>query len=148
MFLNPRAQSLASSIAPPLLPPPLNQQERDRAAHIHTEQHTRWVDSASAADLGSFVPLHAVEPPKQSLKQTPTAADAPAPLPASARSPLRSLDNHATTTPKITPNLTPATASLRPSSPSRLTRALVMAAAAAPTSPFVPRREEFAENQK
>lgn len=84
------------------------------------EQHTRWVDSASADDLGSFVPpLHSVEFSKPTaaadalLTVDPTAT--PTPLPASARAPLRSLDNHMAT-PKMSPRLTSATAVL-PSSP-------------------------------
>lgn len=113
----------------PLLTPLLTytRQEKDRAAHIETEAHVKWVDTASAFDLAAFVPLPPQQPPPALTPRPPPPA-----LDKTERTPL------------ATPGPTPATALLLASSPPPR---LWVTPPAAAGSPVVPRREQF-EDEK
>jgi hypothetical protein len=133
-------------------------QEKDRAAHIQTTIHKRWVESASAFALAAFAPLLS-EPTTQpeeegggdggarSSAHSPTQPPAslpPPPPPPPVQTPLlrrKPIDPHHVTPATPTPGPTPQTMPLRPSMPTHEGRAV----AAGAGSPVVPRKEQFAE---
>lgn len=113
----------------------LTSQERDRAAHIASEAHEQWVESASPFALAAFVPPTAPSTPKSHaagsiLLPSPTSCSAPALVPVqaatphpqdnapTAASPLhKNTTNRALTPIKGPPTPTPPTLPLLPSPP-------------------------------
>lgn len=124
-------------------------QERERAAHIYTEAHEKWMNSASAFTLAAFVPHHQemgipeVSDGEEEGRAPIHPSPAPALTPAHAKSPLMEKSENRC---DKTPGPTPATVFFLPSSPPFVRHRDLFHPAA--ESPVAPRKEDFEEEEE